>query len=188
MMKSNNKNQTGTFWYTYMQLYMQHSMEDGQLLEQPSVTIMKALGIKPEEIKTCVEQSFEEPGNFQSDNRILKEDRHWSRIMSVREHPIITINNHTYHGEMTGPDIARAICVSFKDRPKYCTKEAFTKLIEEATETPFNVKINETTDTQLIFAALIILLVNVGMIYIHKKGNKKKQKTEIQLEVNAAVS
>jgi hypothetical protein len=32
------------------------------------------LDVDPEEIEKCVEDSFEEPGNYQSDNKILRED------------------------------------------------------------------------------------------------------------------
>jgi hypothetical protein len=135
----------------------------------------------------CVDDSFEQPGNYQSENKYLKQDYYWSRIMDVREHPIVTINNHTYHGEMTGPDIANAICVSFKDRPKYCSKETFESLVGKTVEYE-KVVVNETTDYQLLFAAVVILIINIGMIMIHRSGSKKKQNTEIQLEVNAAVS
>jgi hypothetical protein len=40
--------------------------------------------------------------------------------MDIQEHPSVSINNHTYHGDFNGPDIATAICASFKDRPDEC--------------------------------------------------------------------
>jgi len=43
--------------------------------------------------------------------------------MDIREHPAISINNHTYHGEFTGSDISKAICASFKDRPDECKQD-----------------------------------------------------------------
>ena len=152
-----------------------------------SYKAMEMLNINPENIKKCVEDSFATPGDYQSDNRILKEDQYWSYIMEVREHPMVTINNHTYHGEMTGPDISNAICVSFKDRPQYCQQDVFNKMVGAQVDYE-KIVIKDTSDQQLIFAAVVILMVNIGMIIIHKSGAKKKQKTEIQLEVNAAVS
>lgn len=47
----------------------------------------------------------------------------WARIMGVRNHPMVTINNHTYKGEFSGKDITQAICISFKDRPSVCSKK-----------------------------------------------------------------
>jgi hypothetical protein len=40
----------------------------------------------------------------------------------------------------------------------------------------------------LIIASIFIIIINVGMILILRSGSKKKQKGEIQMEVNAAVS
>ena len=68
----------------------------------------------------CVNNSFSEPGNYKSDNRILADDRKWQRLMEIHEHPSVSINNHTYHGDLDGEDIARAVCASFDTRPEFC--------------------------------------------------------------------
>lgn len=83
--------------------------------------MFQTLNIDADYISKCVQDSFYEPGNYQSDNRFFKEDRYWMRIMDIREHPTISINNHTYVGDFTGIDVAKAICASFKDRPEYCS-------------------------------------------------------------------
>lgn len=77
--------------------------------------------IDHEEIEKCVNNSFERPGDYQSENKILKEDRDWTYREQIHKHPVISINNHTYQGDFTGRDIAIALCASFKDRPTECS-------------------------------------------------------------------
>jgi len=85
------------------------------------------MGFSSKNITECVENSFVERGNYNSENMFLKEDLLWMRIMEVNTHPAITINNHTYTGDMDGLDIAKAICASFKTRPQYCDREKLIK-------------------------------------------------------------
>ena len=57
--------------------------------------------------------SFEEPGNVDSDNRILREDSAFASKFGIVIHPQLTINNITYRGDFNGYDIFRAICAGF---------------------------------------------------------------------------
>jgi len=104
--------------------------------------------------------------------------------MEVRTHPIITINNHTFEGEMSGYDISQAICASFKDRPKYCNWETFYNLLGQDSEYVDADEEDSTSIIQIILAIVVFALCNIGMILIHRRGGQKKQKTEIQMEVN----
>ena len=45
--------------------------------EEMSIRTIEALKIEPEVIQNCVKESFSENGNYQSDNKILAEDRKW---------------------------------------------------------------------------------------------------------------
>lgn len=133
-----------------------------------SENVMKKMSIPIETIDTCVNNSFEIPGDYQSDNKFLKEDRKWQRIMEVREHPAITINNHTYHGDFTGYDIAKALCASFKDRPSYCKQDKFETL--KGADVDYSPVLKDTTTRDLLIAGAMIVFINVGMILILKKG------------------
>ena len=107
-------------WYNYMTFMQLEIMKDQQITIANSERALSHIGISPEEVNDCVENSFVEPGNYQSENRILKEDRKWQEIMRITSHPTISINNHTYRGNFVGKDIAVALCASFKDRPDEC--------------------------------------------------------------------
>ena len=77
----------------------------------------KVLELDLTEINECVENSFDEVGNYESDNKFLREDRKWQELQNVRIHPAITINNQTYFGDLAGYDIAKAVCSAFQKRP-----------------------------------------------------------------------
>ena len=47
---------------------------------------------------------------------------------------------------------------------------------------------NDNIVHDMIIVGIVVILVMTGMILIHKSGDKKTTKTEIQMEVNAAVA
>jgi len=116
--------------------------------------------------------------------------------MQVHEHPAITINNHTYHGDFNGKDISHALCASFKDRPDICKQDAFESLkgasvdydITSSMVTILSQMKPDTTERDLIIAGVFLVILNIGMVYIHKKRITTTSKSEIQLEVNQAVA
>jgi len=58
--------------------YMQMDISSYQKLsKESSDRALKFLDVEAEEIENCVMDSFEEPGNYQSDNKILREDSKW---------------------------------------------------------------------------------------------------------------
>lgn len=64
-------------WYNFM-VYMQTEIAFRQeFSKENSDRGFEFLDIDPEEIERCVNNSFDIPGNYQSDNRILREDRTW---------------------------------------------------------------------------------------------------------------
>ena len=149
------------------------------------------MDVDADEIEKCVEDSFEEPGNYQSDNKILREDAKWQRIQNVHTHPAITINNETYTGDFNGKDIGRAICASFKDQPAECLNDDMTWFLgkDEDYKTFADVEFSEEDISfDLVIAGVFILFINLGMVCIFKKTSKKSNANEIQMEVNEQVS
>lgn len=144
------------------------------------------LDIDPEEIEKCVNNSFDVPGNFQSDNRILREDRAWQNLQQIHTHPAISINNQTYKGDFNGKDIARALCASFKDQPKECTTD-MSGLVGRMED--YDLEADESDDLKdLLVAGIFIVLVNIVVVWVHKSRSKKSNSSEIQDEVNSAVA
>lgn len=60
-------------------------------------------------IQSCFDKSFAIPGDLNTDNRFLREDRQWAMANHMHMHPAITVNNYTYTNS-TGQDLALAIC------------------------------------------------------------------------------
>ena len=55
--------------------YMQMDISvQGKIDPESSKRAFDFLDVDSEEIEKCIEDSFEEPGNYQSDNKILRED------------------------------------------------------------------------------------------------------------------
>ena len=73
------RDSTNTYktWYKYM-VYMQMDIAfRDELTKENSDRAFEFLDVDPAVIEKCVNDSFEEPGNYQSDNKILRADREW---------------------------------------------------------------------------------------------------------------
>jgi len=58
--------------------YMQMDIaREQKFTRESSDRALDFLEIDADEIEKCVNNSFEEPGNYQSDNTILREDSKW---------------------------------------------------------------------------------------------------------------
>ena len=64
-------------WFRYMYAMNTLVLAQGELTKSWSTRVLEQIGISPQEINLCVNNSFAEPGNYQSENRFLKEDRWW---------------------------------------------------------------------------------------------------------------
>lgn len=80
-------------------------------------------------IVTCVNDSFERNGDYESDNKMLRKDKQWARNLNLNYHPTVTINDFTYRGALTFKDIHNAICAAFSTHHHEC--EADHTLLEE---------------------------------------------------------
>lgn len=77
MVSKTDNTQTYKTWYNYM-VYMQMDIAfRNELTKENSDRAFDFLDINPNDIEKCVNDSFVEPGNYQSDNKILREDREW---------------------------------------------------------------------------------------------------------------
>ena len=149
----------------------------------------KFIGVDFHVIEECVSNSFEEPGNMMSDNKLLKEDRRWQYLMGVNTHPSITINNQSYYGDFNGRDIARALCASFNVQKPECQQGELEQLkgdFEELEVLDTSVSGSHTFD--IILLVIFTVLINIALIKFMRSQRKKKQKDEIQQQVNLAVA
>ena len=106
-----------------------------------------------QEIKECVVYSFEDPGNLNSDNLMLRDDREWQEELDLIYHPTVTINDYTYRGSITYDDIVDALC------------EAFDMRLEECSEMKLEVlTVNNDNDKRSVEKAIILACIIVVFV------------------------
>jgi len=64
-------------WYNYMSLLSMSAITRGNLTKEIAENIMGVYKIDKLQIETCVNNSFDISGDYQSDNKYLREDRKW---------------------------------------------------------------------------------------------------------------
>ena len=64
-------------------------------------------------LNSCVDGSFANEGDLESDNSILREDRKWASLNHIQIHPSVTINNVTFTNS-TGQNLTYAICAAYR--------------------------------------------------------------------------
>lgn len=61
-------------------------------------------------VNKCVDGSFEEAGDFDTNNYILEADARWANNLGLKYHPAIWVGGMAYSGDLSGQDLALAIC------------------------------------------------------------------------------
>lgn len=90
---------------------------------------------------------------------------------------------------MTGPDIAKAVCASFKKRPAYCKNDAFNLVVGAANNYERKLPRQDYAKyEEIVFGVIVVILINVALVMIHRSRTKKTQTNDIQMEVNTAVA
>ena len=78
-----------------------------KFVEQTVTRLQKSLlyNSKNYTVTECFENSFTVAGDFESDNKILSDDKNWARQHNIHYHPSVTINDYTYRGNINSEDI-----------------------------------------------------------------------------------
>lgn len=71
-------------------------------------------------LNSCVDDSFAIKNDWESENAILSSDAEWAMEHNLNYHPSVAINNITYKGDITGQDLAMAICAAYREKPDEC--------------------------------------------------------------------
>lgn len=88
-------------WFAYLNKMIRNSNDcikerSAEKLKECSLTAMKENGIDSQGIESCVEKSFFEPGNLESDNYLLRKFRELAENRGVTYTPYIQINGDEY--------------------------------------------------------------------------------------------
>ena len=93
-----------------------------ELKDECSESVIDSLELDKEMIWDCIDFSFEEPDNYDTENDLLREDRVSATDLGVQLNPTLTINGKIFHDDMRAEQIFAGICSAFeaKHRPEVC--------------------------------------------------------------------
>lgn len=145
-----------------------------------------------EQIAKCVGDSFVNPSDYESENRLFALDKAWGSKHNLIAHPSILINDFTYRGDIDYRDLKQAICSAYKVRPDNCN-------IAAALEDAENINIYANASfmqrfvmvfqaAHLLIIGLVIVLCNLCLIVLIRRRGAKSQSARINQQVNEAVS
>lgn len=156
-------------------------------LETCAARVITEVGLDIDEVNNCMRYQFVEFGDlgYESDNYQLKEDQSSANGIGFRLHPAITINEQLYRGDMTGPDIFKAICSAFNPKPDVCRRDYDIQLRMGPLE---DIQINKRASYyHLLVAGVVLLLVNVCLCRLCAKYRKREVQGEVELQVQQQV-
>ena len=150
--------------------------------------IMKEVGIKPEEVEICLQESFDTSEDWQSENKLLRSDRQHANELGVTQIPALAINSHLYRGEMDGDEIFQSICAAYKVgvAPEVCSDQ-YKVLesmghIEDDFVKPFSLKHHH-----IIMVLAMVFLLNLVLLICCVTRKKRQEKSALQSSVQMHV-
>ena len=91
-----------------MKLCEELTAVDGVYKRECLFEVSQAPATLHHKIQACFDNSFEEPANAESNNRILEADARWVLDHHLDYHPAITVNDFTYRGDI---DFSRIVLI-----------------------------------------------------------------------------
>ena len=173
-------------WWEYMQYV--HRMCYEEINENCSKMGHKQIGFNYDDTMKCVSDSFELTSgtvpNFQKDdNKIFKEEAEKWKAYGSAYWPAIMINERTYRGDMVPDNVFTALCSAFMEEPDYCRAFREEQGIPSASNSTGGV-----TRSVLILVVVFLVVLNLGIIFVYRRCQNRELKTDMQLQVNSAVS
>jgi hypothetical protein len=95
----------------------------------------------------------------------------------------VTINQISYRGDITAPNILEAVCAGIYSNPTVCTD--FYQ--EENIKIPVREE-SIITGELLLVVMLSLLFVNFALIYAYRRCAKREMESDIGFQVSSAVS
>lgn len=133
-------------------------------------------------VEACVEDSFAEPGNLDSENTMLAADREWALKNHIDFHPTVTINDFTYRGDIDFADIREAICAAYEKRPKNCDLDEIWK--QEASMRPLKSleAVNKGKHRNLsylhVLGAMVSILLFNFFVWMYMQRKMRRESTD----------
>jgi len=121
-------------------------------------------------------------------NTVLRDDRSAMLELGVVEQPALTVNNQTYRGELSGFDVFKAVCNGFARQPDYCQGGKVWTLLRYDEEEVEQIGQEVAPKQRVLLAIVLVVGLNLGLLLLYRRHQKKKTNEQLQIQVNSAVS
>ena len=162
-------------WWKYM--HNVHASCRDDITEDCSMKALDKLGIPFDEIRKCVNDSFETRDHSSSANKYLEKDVVDWKNKGPHFFPALVINNVTYRGFLNPEHVFDAICKGFKDAPSECSQGSSG-----------SGKYNGISMKMLLLIIWGVLICNFGLLLLYRRYQQREMSREIKMTANAAVS
>lgn len=165
-----------SYWWSYFKELDAECARTVEMHKCSNKTI-KAIGLRPDDIAKCVDESFETFGDRKTDTKLLKpnQDRIYTR--NIQFWPSVVINNFTYRGNIEGRDVFDALCEGFSAMPRSC-------IIDETEVTGKK----SSGVVGPMFLLLCVLASFVLIFVLYKRWLKKNLMREMNTQMNVKIS
>lgn len=166
-------------WWDYIQ-EMNRTCPTSKFGSDCYKTALSESEIDLEKTAKCMDNSFSTPGNYSTDNKLLKKERNELIKAGIFFFPVVIINSQTMRGDIEAEEVLQAICAGFKDTPDTCK----ALLRPKEPDTPAQEGISMAT--LLVIVAFAVLLL-VGVLVVYRMWLKREMNSELKKQINQAV-
>lgn len=160
-------------WWGYIE--KAHKLCYTDFTESCSEIVHKDLKMDFKKTQDCVANSFDDVNN---ENDMLNKDSVEWVLRGPHFIPAVVINKIAYRGELDPENVFKAICEGFKDPQVECTTHI---MIDELNK-------KSISFTWFIAALILIVLVNVGIVFLCKRCSSREMKTNVNTAISEYMS
>ena len=169
-------------WWGYMQFVHQNCYN--VINEDCSRRAHDRLGLDFTETNRCVKSSFSSNdwGNAKTTNYIIDEEIEYWKTYGSGIYPSLVINNRTYRGQLESLAVFNALCAGFENSPSICqgTLGAYTP--------DFLPSQDGIRGNVIVGIVIALILLNVIIVYCYRRYSKREMQSEMQMQIESAVS
>ena len=165
-----------------------HQVFRSRIDTEASKRIQEVLFLNQDLIDQCVNETFiaddlTKVDYDKNDNIMFRENAvDWLQL-GTHIYPSLTINDRTFRGRLTPDNAFEAICASFSEMPRPCLKWYNRHKI------PVPQGRSSGVSQKVLFLYIVLIIaMNTTIIICYRIHFRKELKTEMQQQVNSAVS
>jgi hypothetical protein len=116
---------------------------------------------------------------------MIDEDIELWKKYGTGKYPSIVINGVTFRGQIESTNVFEAVCAGFERMPPYCFENL--KVMRQGAG-PYENMPTGISPFMLGVTVICLILVNVVIVYCYRRHTKREMKTEMNHQIETAVS